>query len=60
MKPVLQYIIARLKEPTTYGGLAVLLAAYHISAVQANAIIAVCVAVGGLLSVFLPEGSPPK
>lgn len=55
MTPILEYVIARLKEPSTYGGLAALLGAYHINAAQSAAIIAVLTALGGLLAVFLPE-----
>lgn len=51
------WAIARLKEPSTYAGLGVLLAAAHISlsADMQSAIIGVCVALAGLASVLLKE-----
>lgn len=55
MKPVLYYIVARLKEPSTYAGLATLLAAYHISAEQSAAIVAGFMAAGGLVAAFFPD-----
>ena len=55
MKPLIHYLVARLKEPSSYAGLAALLAAYHVSADQSAAIIAGCIALGGLLAVFVPE-----
>lgn len=54
----LAFIVARLKEPSTYTGLSVLLADLHINltSAQSSAIISALVALGGVAAVFLPEG----
>jgi VanZ family protein len=55
---LVNYLIDRLKEPSTYTGLGTLLAAFglHFSDTQVSAIVSLSLAIGGLLSVFLPEG----
>lgn len=57
MNTLVPYIIERLKEPSTYAGLGALLAAagIHLSDAQVGSITALALAVGGALSVFLPE-----
>jgi hypothetical protein len=51
------FLLARLKEPSTYSGLAALLmaAGVHFSDAQLNAAIAAAVAIAGLVAVFVPE-----
>jgi hypothetical protein len=50
-------ILSRLKEPSTYAGLSVLLglAGVHLAPEQASAIISAATAAAGLASVFIPE-----
>lgn len=59
---ILFFILARLKEPSTYAGLAALLALAGLSwsEAQINAIIAVLVAISGALAVFLPDPTKPS
>lgn len=53
----MNYIINRLKEPSTYAGLAALLAAFglHVDAGVLQAGIAVATGIAGLASVLLAE-----
>lgn len=53
----LSFLLARLKEPSTYGGLGLLLAAagLHPSDGQIAAIAQAATALAGLASVFIPE-----
>jgi len=55
--PVLQFLLARAKEPSSYAGLATLLTAagIHYSTDLFNAAVAVAVAVAGLVAILLPE-----
>ncbi len=56
---VLNYIVARLKEPSTYAGtgvLAMLAHSFFPDASQAGAVIQFVAAIGGLVAVFLQEG----
>ena len=54
---MLQFILDRAKEPSTYAGVATLLTAagIHYSTDVFNAAVAVAVAVAGLVAVLLPE-----
>jgi ABC-type uncharacterized transport system involved in gliding motility auxiliary subunit len=53
----MEYIIARLKEPSTYAGLAALLAAFGVSIDPGmlQAVVAVATAIAGLASIFVAE-----
>lgn len=53
----MEWIIARLREPTTYGGLTALLGVIGVTLNPElqDAIIGVCVSVGGLLMVIMRE-----
>lgn len=53
----MDWIIARLREPTTYGGLTTLLGVIGVTLNPElqDAIIGVCVSVGGLLMVIMRE-----
>lgn len=55
-----KFLIARLREPSTYAGLGTLagLVGYALTAEQINAIIAFLVSAGGLIAIFLPEQKP--
>ena len=52
---MLQFIISRAKEPSTFAGLAGLAAAVGISQPIYSAVTAVIVAVAGALAIFLGE-----
>ncbi|MFZ0837056.1 MAG: hypothetical protein WAM77_06360 [Xanthobacteraceae bacterium] len=54
---LVNYLIDRLKEPSTYAGLGTVFAALglHFSNAQVSAIVSLSLAIGGVLSVFLPE-----
>jgi hypothetical protein len=51
------WIGARLREPSTYVGLAAILAAIHIADAQTwtNIIMSLGIGIGGLIGMFLPE-----
>jgi hypothetical protein len=53
----MDYIISRLKEPSTYAGLAALLAAFGVSIDPGmlQAVVAVATAIAGLASIFVAE-----
>lgn len=51
----LQFILARLKEPSTYAGLGILLSGLHLSQLQLDSVSQTLVALAGLASVFAPE-----
>jgi len=55
---IVNYLIDRLKEPSTYTGLGTFLAAIglHFSDAQVGAVVSLLLAIGGVLSVFVPEG----
>jgi hypothetical protein len=55
--PFLKYLLARLKEPSTYGGLGLLATSIGIvlNPNQLEALIVVCMGLAGLASTFLPE-----
>jgi hypothetical protein len=55
---IVNYLIDRLKEPSTYTGLGTLLAALglHFSDAQVSAVVSLSLAIGGVVSVFVPEG----
>ncbi len=57
MKTLLPFLLARLKEPSSYAGLATLAAAagLNLSGVQLDAVTTSVVALAGLAAVFLPE-----
>ncbi|HUK06646.1 MAG TPA: hypothetical protein VLX09_02155 [Stellaceae bacterium] len=56
---MLQYLLARAKEPSSYAGIAMLLTAagIHLSDIQFNAIVNVLVAVAGAVAIFVPEAA---
>jgi len=58
---MLQFILDRAKEPSTYAGLATLLTAtgIHYTTDLFNAAVALAVAVAGLVAVLLPEQKGP-
>jgi hypothetical protein len=58
---MLQFILDRAKEPSTYAGLATLLTAagVHYTTDVFNAAVALAVAVAGLVAVLLPEQKAP-
>ncbi len=58
---MLQFILDRAKEPSTYAGLATLLTAagIHYTSDLFNAAVALAVAVAGLVAVLLPEQKAP-
>lgn len=53
----MQYLVSRLKEPSTWAGLAALASAFGLTVSDdlTQAISALGVAIGGLLAVFLAE-----
>lgn len=55
--PLLEFIVARLREPSTYAGLGALLAAagIHVNDMVVQAFIQVLVSVAGLVAVLMPE-----
>jgi len=58
---MLQFILDRAKEPSTYAGLATLLTAagIHYTSDLFSAAVALAVAVAGLVAVLLPEQKAP-
>jgi hypothetical protein len=58
---MLQFILDRAKEPSTYAGLATLLTAagIHYTSDVFNAAVALAVAVAGLVAMLLPEQKAP-
>lgn len=50
-------IFARLREPSTWAGLAMLAAAFGVPAMQVEAVTQIAVAVCGAVSVFMPESA---
>lgn len=60
----ISYIVARLREASTWAGLGALLMAFgvHFTPEQGTAIVQVGIAVAGALAVFIPETSvtPPS
>jgi len=58
---MLQFVLDRAKEPSTYAGVATLLTAagIHYTTDIFNAAVAVAVAVAGLVAVLLPEKKAP-
>jgi len=59
---MLNFILARAKEPSTYAGLGLILAAagLHFSSGQTNAIVQLLMALAGVVSMFIPEGMNKK
>jgi len=59
---MLQYLLARAKEPSSYAGLAMLLTAagIHFSAAEFSAVVNVLVAIAGAVAVFVPESKAAK
>ena len=55
--PLLKFVVARLREPSTYAGLGALLAAagIHVNDMVVQAFIQVLVSVAGLVAVLMPE-----
>lgn len=51
------YIVARMKEPSSYAGLSVLLGLFgaHIAPEQSSAIVTLGTAIAGALAVFVPQ-----
>lgn len=56
--PLLAFVLARAKEPSSYAGLAMLLAAggVHVSTVDFDTIVNAAVALAGVVAIFVPEG----
>jgi hypothetical protein len=52
-----EFVVARLREPSTYAGLGALLAAagIHVNDLVVQALIQVLVSVAGLVAVLMPE-----
>ena len=52
------WLIARLKEPSTYGGLMGLLATYNVPHADqlGPQIVVICMALASIAAIFLPEG----
>jgi len=58
MNPVVEYVAARMKEPSTWAGLASILIAFKVLPNDPNAIstlTTVGVAIGGILAAIFPE-----
>lgn len=53
---VLQYLLARAKEPSSMAGLTALAALFLPDPMKADAVVQVVLAVVGLVAVFRPEG----
>jgi hypothetical protein len=55
--PLLEFIVARLREPSTYAGLGALLAAagIHVNDLVVQALIQVLISVAGLVAMMMPE-----
>lgn len=55
------FLLARMKEPSTYAGLGALLGVLglHFSAAQLNALVSALAALAGLAAVFFPERRDP-
>lgn len=54
----LTYVVARLKEPSSYGGLGLMLGGLHLCSncdALSAALVPVFISVAGLVSFFLPE-----
>ena len=53
----MQFVLSRLKEPSTYAGLSVLLSlvGVNLAPEQASAIITTATALAGAVAVFVPE-----
>jgi hypothetical protein len=53
----MQFVLSRLKEPSTYAGLSVLLslAGVNLAPEQATAIVTAATALAGAVAVFVPE-----
>lgn len=58
----LSYIVNRMKEPSTYAGLAALLGVVGLKVApeQLNALITVLTAVAGAIAVFVPDLNKPS
>jgi hypothetical protein len=58
----MDYILARLKEPSTWTGLGAAIAGVlHLTGSASASIVALIVAAGGVIGMILPEGkTPPK
>ena len=54
---LVRFVLARLKEPSSYAGLGAVVAAIglHLSATQLDSVISILVAAAGAAAVFLPE-----
>jgi hypothetical protein len=58
---VFAFLLARLREPSSYAGLGALLAALgiHVDDAVLQAAIQLLIAAGGLAAVLMPENAPP-
>jgi hypothetical protein len=56
---MLSYILARLKEPSTYAGIGTVagLVGLHLSGAQVSAITDICVVLAGAAAAFVPEST---
>lgn len=57
MVEIVEWAVARAREPSTYAGLAGILASYHIADAQswANNIVPICIGAAGCVAMFLKE-----
>jgi hypothetical protein len=62
MSSILAYIVNRMKEPSTYAGLAALLGVVGLKVApdQLNAIITVLTGIAGAIAVFVPDLNKPS
>ncbi|MBF0602154.1 MAG: hypothetical protein HQL07_00505 [Nitrospirae bacterium] len=56
---LLANVIRRTKEPSTWGGIALLLALFGLSQEQAKAVTDLLAAAAALASIFMPENGKP-
>ncbi|WP_028451241.1 hypothetical protein [Chitinilyticum aquatile] len=60
MKKSLQFLLARLREPSTWAGAAAAGVAFGMSGDKANALINLGPVVAGVVACFLPDPSSPS
>lgn len=58
-KQLVEWLGARLREPSTYAGLAIVMASFHFADAQdwAKAVASIGMGVGGIIAIVLPEKS---
>ncbi len=63
MNPVIEYVAARMKEPSTWAGLSTVLIAFRVlpdDSSTATTLTTVGVAIGGILATIFPEALASK